>query len=345
MDRFLFRCDVAPEVGLGHFFRCLTLASSLRKKRNDVFFACRAKDFCFEQKLQAIDAKHWVLPWNCSPEEDVELLIDLCKKQQILKLIVDHYRLNEDYQRKLKESDLHWLQFDFQIKRKFYADWIHNANPDACETLYRKLDPTGHARFLIGPAYALLREEFLQNRGHYTFRHEVQRILISLGGGEDDGATEFTLEALKGIDKNIERLALIGPANPNINRIRKWTENNPEINTRILVGPDNIAELMINSDLAVIAGGTTTFEAVAMGLPLVIIQLADNQERNAAAWHKIGAAVNAGLLKNIDQPSFYSLVNGLICNPDLRRTLADKGRSRVDCLGAERVANILIGKE
>jgi UDP-2,4-diacetamido-2,4,6-trideoxy-beta-L-altropyranose hydrolase len=342
MARFLFRCDVAPEVGLGHFSRCLTLATALHKGQNDIFFSCRVKDFCFEQKLRAITAHCFVFPWNCSPEEDAELLIDLCKKHHIRNLIVDHYRLNEDYQRKLKESDLHWLQFDFQVKQTFYADWVHNANPEASENVYGKLAQTGHTRFLLGPAYALLREEFLQNRGNYTFRHKVQRILISFGGGEDDGATEFTLEALKGIDKNIERLALIGPANPNINRIRKWTENNPEINTRILVGPDNIAGLMINSDLAVIAGGTTTFEAVAMGLPLVIIQLADNQERNAAAWHKIGAAVNAGLLKNIDQSSFYSLVNGLICNPDLRRTLADKGRSRVDCLGAERVANILM---
>lgn len=342
MPRFLFRCDVSPETGMGHLRRCSSLAMELREKGASIFFLCRAAKLDMARELKGVTDDWTVLDWSLSPESDVQEVIRLYKQQEIDVAVIDHYRADEEYQKQLYGSGIHWLQFDGAARYALWADWVLNASPSAEESLYLSLKRREQLQFILGPAYALLRREFRQWQPQIRFRENVRRILITLGGGDDAGATVFCLEAIRSLDSTTERVVLVNSANPRIAGITDWVEKNSSLNVTLLINEQEIARSMAEADLAIISGGTTTFETAAMGLPSVIIQLADNQKYNAGAWQKLGAAIDIGPFDGLTASAFKHQVDSLVNDSGLRKSMAYTGRAMVDCLGAERVANILL---
>lgn len=340
--KFLFRCDVSPAIGLGHFRRCLTLAEKLKRRGASVFFACRSKDFDLSKGLSNI-ADDWVaLEWSLTPESDVLEVIQIYRQRDIDIAVIDHYGADVPYQKALYEAGIRWLQFDGSAHQPLWADWVLNASPAAEQGTYLPLKQRDETRLLLGPAYALLRPEFLKWRPQVSFREKVRKILLTFGGGDDRGATVFFLEAIKYVDPAIERIVLVSSANPRLLEIVNWVDKNDYSNVTILVDEQEIAQHMAEADMAITAGGITTFETAIMGLPSLIVQLADNQATNAAAWEAKGAGVNLGRLDNLTTEFIRSRTETLILNAEMRRKMAYAGFSLVDGAGSERVAQILL---
>ena len=185
MIRILFRCDVSPTIGLGHFRRCLTLAEELKGRGASVLFACRSKGLDVREGLGNI-ADDWVdLEWSLAPESEVLEVIQLYRQRDIDIAVIDHYGADVPYQKALYRSGIRWLQFDGSARRPLWADWVLNANPAAEEGTYLPLKQRDETRLLLGPAYALLRPEFLKRRQQVSFREKVRKILLTFGGGDD----------------------------------------------------------------------------------------------------------------------------------------------------------------
>ena len=343
MPRFLFRFDVSPRIGTGHLRRCLTLASELKEQhRAFVFFACKSVDFDLAGYLHGVVDGWTVLDWSSTPESDAQKVIQIYRQQEIDIAVIDHYQADVEYQKALHGSGIRWLQFDGSARQPLWADWVLNASPATDEAFYLPLKQKDATCFLLGPAYALLRREFHQWRPKVTFRKEVRRVLLTFGGGDDRGATVFCLEAMKSLDRTIERVALVSSANPRRPEIMHWGSRNNDSNVMLLVDEEEIARCMVSADLAITAGGTTTFETAAMGLPSLIIQTADNQELNAKSWDREGAAKYVGLSDSLTSSALRRHVVDLANSPSLRKSMACIGRSLVDCLGARRVAKTLL---
>ena len=204
------------------------------------------------------------------------------------------------------------------------------------------LKQRGETRLLLGPAYALLRHEFYEWRPQARFREQIRKILLTFGGGDDRGAILFCLGAMKALEPSIERIVLVSSANPGLSDIMNWVGRNDNSNIKLQVDAPEIARHMAQADLAIIAGGTTTFETATMGLPSLIVQITDNQAPNASAWEQAGVAIDAGPLSNLNKNTLRQRVMEMVNNPGLRWSMADKGRALVDCLGAKRVARSLL---
>ena len=56
------------------------------------------------------------------------------------------------------------------------------------------------------------------------------------------------------------------------------------------IDPPNMAQLMTNADMAIGAGGTTSWERCCLGLPTVLVVLADNQRLICEKLGRAGAA-------------------------------------------------------
>jgi spore coat polysaccharide biosynthesis predicted glycosyltransferase SpsG len=218
---------------------------------------------------------------------------------------------------------------------------VLNASPAAEESVYLSLKRRDETRLLLGPAYALLRGEFRHWRPQVKFREKVRNILFTFGGGDDRGATVFCLDATKSLDPAIERVVLVSSPNPHTLDIMDWVDRNNSLIVKLFLDELAIARCMVGADLAIIAGGTTTFEAAAMGLPSLIVQLTDNQAANAMAWEKRGAALNLGRLEDLSTGVIKSQIESLIVHPEVRREMARAGLTSVDGSGSERVAQIL----
>lgn len=339
--RFLIRCDVAPSIGTGHLRRCTTLANALTDRNGEVTFLCRAENIDLACELENIANKWKRLEWDTPESEDSRAVVEYCRKWDIDVVVIDHYRASPSYQRILKRNNIRWLQFDWRANFPIVADWILNANAAAEESEYQLVAPNEKTQFLLGPQYALLREDFARLPDRPSYSEQIETIFLSFGGGDDRGTTVRCLKALRGVVPGATRIVLTTSKNRNLEGIQAWAECHPKENVNVIVDTDQMAEHMHSADLALIAGGTTTFEAAAAGLPFLIVRLASNQAPNARAWESAGSAIDLGFLSDLDPESLSGEVQDLANDPERRQKMGERGRKQVDGLGAERVARRL----
>lgn len=342
--RFLFRIDASPAAGMGHLRRCLTLALELRAQGAEVFFACRVESFDLKEILLPVASEWEAYDWSLTPDEDARKVIQSAGRWHADAVIIDHYRADEDYQKALYESGVKWLQFDGAGRCRFWANWVLNVSPAASERHYELLKQREETRLLMGPCYAPLRAEFQKYRDLPARQGPVRTILLTFGGGDDRGATTFCLEALRGLDGEIERVVLLSSANPNRDDILKWVQGNGT-RVRIVSDAENMAYVMASADLAVTAGGMTVFELAALGVPVLMLQIADNQVAVARAWQQCGYGVDLGPLERLDPGELQREIMSLMQDTARRESMSARGKALVDGWGAKRVAQALLSSD
>ena len=327
---------------MGHLRRCLTLAQELKEQGGEIFFACRLESFNIEKHMVHIAAGWEEYDWSLTPEEDARKVIQSYRKYHADSLIIDHYRVDETYQRTLYESGVKWLQFDGAARYPIWADWLLNMSPAASEELYEKLKPRKETRLLLGPRYALLRKEFRQWSLRGNKGGPVRRIFLTFGGGDDRGATVFCLEVMQSLSEDMERIVLLSSANPRKDDILKWNREN-RTNTRIILDAEETAPYMASADLAITAGGMTVFEMAVLGIPVLIMQIADNQVPITKAWQQCGYGIDLGHLDQLHQGTLLQGMISLMQDAGRRQAMSTTGQAMVDGEGTRRVARALLG--
>ena len=341
MPRFLFRLDVSPSVGMGHLRRCLTLAGELAEHGSEVFFLCRSEAFDISEHMTQLVTDWAACDWSLTPEEDAQEVIRYSRMKHIDSVIVDHYRTDQTYQKILYESGIRWLQFDGAARYPIWADWVLNMSPTASEELYEKLKPRKDTHLLLGSRYALLRKEFQQQRCQVKKSGPVKRILLTFGGGDDRGATIFCLGAIRSLGRKVERIVLLSSANPRKDDILKWNREN-RTNTRIVLDAEETAPYMVSADLAITAGGMTVFEMAVLGIPVLIMQIADNQVPITRAWQQCGYGIDLGHLDQLRQETLLQETISLMQDAGRRQAMSTAGQAMVDGEGTWRVARALL---
>ena len=207
--------------------------------------------------------------------------------------VVDGYHFDAEYQKSIKAAGykLLWID-DYGHADHYYADLVLNQNISADPFLYSNREP--YTQLLLGPRYALLRREFERWQ---DWQREIppmaQKVMVTLGGADPDNVTLKVIQALKQVDvPGLEAQIVIGPANPHLELLKKEIGDESRLN--LLMNVADMPALMAWADVAISAGGTTGWELAFMGLPGLIIILADNQ-RPVGQWlDQSGIGVNLG---------------------------------------------------
>jgi UDP-2,4-diacetamido-2,4,6-trideoxy-beta-L-altropyranose hydrolase len=342
MTAFLFRCDASPEIGVGHLRRSAVLAGELRVRGASVVFACRSRGIDAAGELAGAADEIVPVDWALHPEEDARLVARLARDSGAAAAVVDRYGADSEFGPALAREGIRWLQFDWAARDQVWADWILNTSPGVEGDAYRGLVRRKDARLLLGPSYALLRPQFHGRRARRAAPHgRGEKVLITLGGGDDRGGTLLCLEALRLLDAPPACTVLVGGFNPRRALIENWAGERGSGKVTVIVGERDVAVRMAEADIAVIGGGTTTFEAAAMGLPSVIVRIAGNQSLNAAAWERKGVALDAGPVEGLAPERLARLIRRLAGDGERRKTMSSAGMAIVDCRGAGRVADAL----
>jgi UDP-2,4-diacetamido-2,4,6-trideoxy-beta-L-altropyranose hydrolase len=339
--RVIFRTDASPILGYGHLMRCRSLAHALKELgMSCVMVGPKLSDRTdadagvFEQWLEQ---SQWL-----GESDDASQLVALANQYGGAVLVLDDYRVGLAYQKVILEAGLKWLQFDGRAEGSLWADWVVNASPAARPADYARLLQKPGARALLGPQYAVLRPEF---SGVTPRRHEksqVTKVLVTFGGGDDRGAILFVLKALlPATAATIQFQVMTGGNNPRNPEIKEWIDSHAAPRVRLHVSPAQVAALFSVCDLAVMAGGTTTYEAAFCGLPMLILTLAANQEPQSQGWQDKGAAVYLGRFKEVSGEGLISHFSKLSGSQELREKMSKCGQHEVDGQGAEKIASML----
>ena len=341
--RLFFRVDASPEIGLGHLRRCWVLAQRCRRLGAECHFLVRRREFALPIDGEWKDAIVHDIPWDCDPQEDALLTMNWCLENQVWTGVLDHYRLDESYQKILERGGVKWLQFgNKRHAHPLLGAWVHDASPGASSGDYQTRRANPETFFLTGPRFALVGESFVETRAtlQAPVEQEVRSILLTFGGGDDFGAFGRALDWLDAVGFSGRRVVLTTGLNPRLSVLRKRAAKSPCIEMQV----DNWspASVMASCQLAICAGGTSLHEFACLGVPTIIVCTADNQVAPACAWQEAGFGKNLGSLEDIDETQAIQVIEQMIGDHQSRLDCARACWSSQDGLGASRVASCLI---
>lgn len=321
--RVMIRADASVALGSGHVMRCLTLAGSLRDAGHEVaFISCEAPGHLNEAVEQAGYPVFRLPP--SSPRESEQVAEILARMGGVDWLVVDHYAWSTAQETPLRALARRILVIDDLADRPHDCDVLLDQNLcDGMESRYDARLPEG-CRKLLGPRYALLRPEFHRAKARVSARHaEIQRLLIFFGGGDAPNVTEKALEAVSRIaDRSFALDVVVGASNPHVDRLRTCWGALPGI--AFHAPARDMADLMAGADLALGAGGTATWERCYLGLPALLLSIADNQVPLARAVAEAGAGWYLGPAEMVSVEALAEELQRILATSNLVAEASDR---------------------
>jgi UDP-2,4-diacetamido-2,4,6-trideoxy-beta-L-altropyranose hydrolase len=311
----VFRTDASLQIGIGHVMRCLTLADALRASGAECSFICREHP---GNMLEQVRQRGYAVqglpagsggPISCDQEDaaaanhsawlgsdwatDAEQTRVGAGETAIDWLIVDHYAIDARWERALRPICRKLMVIDDLADRPHDCDLLLDQNLGRDVRDYSRLVPDD-CTVLVGPRYALLRPEFAALRDYSMRRRNIaqlKHLLITMGGVDQADATGKALEALKDcqLPDDSHITVVMGPHAPWLKQVQLLAAQMPR-STEVKVNVHNMAQLMADSDLAIGAAGSTSWERCCLGLPSLIGVFAENQRVIASALRLVGAA-------------------------------------------------------
>ena len=335
-QRALLRADASVRVGTGHVQRCLTLAGALRSRGWTTVLAGR---YPGELAALAVRSGHQAIeiPEGLAGEAEPGWLRSRHLLDDVSLLVTDGYELTATWHRAVGRPRPVMLAIDDLAREPLEVDIVLNQNLGADADRYRGLIPA-RATVLAGPRYSLVRPEFPAARHGLAPRSgQVTRILVFLSGADEHDVTRRAAAAalVAGVPVDI----VVGAAYPFLPGLRAWAADHPLI--EIHSNTTRMAHLMAAADLAIGAPSSTSWERCTLGLPAVLLTLADNQVEVAGMLADAGAAVSLGWHTEVTVERLEAAVADLLHDPERVRAMSHAAAGITDGLGADRVATAL----
>lgn len=335
----VIRADASSKIGFGHIMRCLTLADEIKQKNARISFVSREEDGNLITLINERGYKVYPLSKGFECGNDVILTKEVLASYNILPdlLIVDHYGIDIVWESTIRSVAKKIMVIDDFCNRRHNCDLFLNQNYNVENESYYGLLQDNCIK-LLGAKYSMLRPEFRKMRENLQKHNDiVKRILVLMGGADNQDMTSKVLQAIKMLEiNNITVDVVVGAANKYYKKIKSIVSNIHYATCHYDV--ENISELMSKADLSIGAAGSTTWERCCMGLPSIVIAIAENQINIAENLGNDGIVVNLGWYENVEQIDIRDEIENLLNNSSKRMMMSLKAREVVDGRGVERVA-------
>jgi spore coat polysaccharide biosynthesis predicted glycosyltransferase SpsG len=257
-------------------------------------------------------------------------------------IVIDGYRFGASYQKQLRGSGRPLLCIDDDGRRDRYAaDIVLNQNLNASARWYEHRDPG--TRLLLGPRFCLLRREFLKRTQRRTIPENGRTILVTLGGSTPAEIGARLMEVLAGIRTgDVHATFAVGGSTPDLSILEACAA---KFCGKFTLQKDvpNMAPLIAESDIAVSAAGSTCWELCFLGLPSILVSIAEHQVPVARELDRQGNALYAGDALEMDFHKLRARVEQLLASRALRERLSRRSSELVDGVGADRVVSAMLG--
>lgn len=311
----VIRADASHAIGTGHVMRCLNLADGLRQKGMSAQFVCSPQEGHVGAVIEARGYPISWLPrrdpsvepgayrdalaigWRQDADDTVSVIKGLPEKPDWL--VADHYSLAHEWEAGLRPFVGRILAIDDLTGRRHDCDLLLNQNLVDDSDVALVGEAPG-ATVLLGPQYALMEPRYAALHERIPLREgPIERLLIFLGDAGGADVTGMALQAFLELGRGDIVVDLV-PAlrSPHADRIREMARLHP--NVHVHQGLPSLAPLIAQADFAIGASGATSWERLCLGLPSLVIALAENQRPIARALHRHGLA---RWISDVDQVS------------------------------------------
>ncbi len=333
------RVDSGVEIGFGHIMRCLALAKEIKKFDFNVYFISKENKGNIIKHVEEQGFKVFRLKitkfqssktnWKADSDATSKIIQKFKSDENLI--LVDNYNLSIMWEKKMKKI----------VKKIIVIDDLLNRNHDCDlfidQSINRKIgnNVPKKCKRLLGPKYALLRKEFSKRNQKIKMKQKIKQILVSFGGGDDKNQTIKALEVIKKIeDKEIFVDVIVGKANKNKKLIKKKCDEEKNFSFHHQI--TNMKQFLYKADLAIGAGGVSTWERCCMGLPSIVIIIAKNQEQGIIELAKKNCLINLGKYGKIKENDYLKIIKNL--SSKKLNQMSKESMKIVDGKGTTRVA-------
>jgi UDP-2,4-diacetamido-2,4,6-trideoxy-beta-L-altropyranose hydrolase len=288
--KIAIRADASIDIGNGHVLRCVTLAKELLQQGCDILFICcelegHLGDFLLTLGFDVafIDKP---VPGDSLFEQmvkDAEQSCSVLSGSDWDWVVVDHYALSAEWHVAIRQAVNAVFAIDDLANRPLDCDVLLDQTFGRVEEDYSAYVPAD-CKLFMGAEYALLGVEYSMKRVASLAKRrqcqEIRCILVSVGGGGDaQNVTGDILKALESVvwDKSIHVDVVLGAHALHLSKIKRQLKA-LNYSVQLHVATNQMSALMCKADLAIGAAGTTTWERCCLGLPAIVVELADNQK-------------------------------------------------------------------
>lgn len=319
----------SSEIGFGHITRCMSLYQAFKEKELPVQFIVNG-DSTIEHLLE--NTKHKIFNWL----EDSFRLFKSLNNSDIV--IIDSYLADEEFYKKISKSVAIAVYIDDNKRINYPKGIVINGTVLAEKLNYPSAE---EVEYLLGSHYIPLRREFW-DVPEKEIKKNLESIMITFGGDDLRNLAPDILKIL--IDKYpyLNKKVVIGRGFKRIESI----ENLKDDKTELIYYPDakGMLNVMIESDMAISAGGQTLYELARIGLPTIAIGVAYNQTHNVENWQKVGFIEFAGFWDNKNLYNNVLEKIELLKDKNVRLKKSIKGRNAVDGKGAIKIVKYCLNE-
>lgn len=354
MKRVAMRVDAGRHIGAGHVMRCLTLADALTEHDMEITFICRP----FPEDLTGLietrghrcvrltpsagpiefadSSAHaaWLgVPWERDRDESAAVLAAL---GPVDLMIVDHYGLDDRWERALAPYAARIVVVDDLADRAHACAILVDHTVGRRPSAYLRLVQPG-TMVLAGPRYAPLAPGFAAARRNHVRPITLPcHLLISFGAVDLAGCSIIALAAAMRLPESLARRisVLVTDLSPHRDALRALAGLDDRVS--LAVNVRDMPGFLSDVDVALGAGGISSIERCALGIPQLIVEVAANQRENARGLAAAGAArfLNPGGGK-VEAAAMATAIATFLEDEGSLGVMAERARSLVDGEGTE----------
>ena len=330
--RIAIRADSSPKIGTGHVMRCLTLTEELLANGHTVAFYTSEIEVAWLRNLisEFEIEMHFVEESSLSIEQFSSFNPDW--------VVVDSYVIPSTEISILSEEvrTLAIVDLDTRgISADLFLDQNFNSENAAWpEYLSNKM--------LAGSKFSLIRNQILSSRRPqpWKFKQQTPNVLCVMGGSDPTGTIIPIAEALSQVTLDFTATIVCTP------QWRAEVEKHLSHDSRVtIVEPTiEIDRLYLQADLVVSAAGSSAWELCTLGIPSLLISVANNQQLPLEQINEGKLALTLDRLST-DKDKFVLEIKEslelLIQDEKLREELSSNSLKHFDGEGKKRVVQAL----
>lgn len=337
------RVDGSPNIGSGHLVRCLSIAEYLRTKDINTLFLTRSQNIVKYILENGLEVK--VLESDCSLDDELNIFQNLLSKnnRNLIILDVNNYHTFEaidDYCYYLKSiGKMPTFIVSFEDPK------IHPQLSNVVVMPYAgaerlKVDDD-KCLYLTGPKYFVLPQIFSRTQPA-VIRKNVNNLLVSMGGSDPKNITLKVLSALNKAKINIRLNIVLGGFSKITDGMIKDVLDNFNGQFSIAKDCNNMAEVISESDIAIIGSGLTKYETASLGLPSIVISNDAYHSSIMEDFDKYGTVLHLGDIDTVNDSQIAKATINLMNDFEKRQSMSIAGKAMIDGVGVDRIFSKVI---
>jgi UDP-2,4-diacetamido-2,4,6-trideoxy-beta-L-altropyranose hydrolase len=343
MEVVVIRADASADIGGGHIYRCLTLAGALTGTNKEVHFICRQLNGHLAKLIEQRGFDVSLLP----ADNPIDELNDAIQCRELLEqlspalIIVDHYQLSAQWHTVISPLTQQLVVIDDIANRPYNCDLLFDQSLARTADEYAPWLTQRCKTVITGAQHALLRAPFIELREQAKIKRstprKIENVLVAMGATDPQNVTLTVLQQLTCNDWKIN--VVLTDKAKHLNSVRDFIAASP-LNIDLLVNVSDMAALILESDIAIAAAGTSMLERCCLGLPSVIVCLADNQKHIAKAVAQSHSAI--GVIDiNLISSKLSDVLHAFINDSSQYQQIASKAFAICNGEGSEHLTSLI----